>query len=515
MNRNALALILVAGLAAAARAQAVDEQPAAQPEPAAVPAPTPAPQQSQPGKPAEPEGIIDPAAKEKLEKACTALKDAKSLSFKFKFYADGDSKDLVGVSEATVLAARDANGAWAYRLTGKGQRTGKSPAQNFDIAMFGSTAEWTDAEAKKLFAKPAGQMKGKAVEGSSILSRVLKEVLGATPLADENRAKNLSLKEDEKVDSIDCVVVLATGLPAAASMRGGELSISIAKSDNLLRKIVRETSTSRGTTRMIYEFTDVKLNDPAATIDAVHVPLPEGFTREEQAPPPKPPVPMPKPSDGEANGDSPKASPVPGAETGATPGAETTETTPAPTPAPRPVLATLPELDLKDADGKKVSTSTFKGTPAVLVFWGSWSLSSRKALHDVESLASELGDKVKVYAIAVRQKDTADAFKVAKEASLSKAAPLADGDKLAEQLHIAGYPSIVIVAADGSIFRHPISGKPADVLAAARSDLSEMLNLPGISTKATSPIKADKSEPGKEIQVPKPPEQSAPANSPD
>lgn len=506
MNRNALALILVAGLAAAARAQAVDE-PSATPQ-AEPQVQSPAPAAQQPGKPAEPEGIVDPAAKEKLDKAINAYKDAKSLSFKIKFYADGDNKDIVGTSEASIVAVRDSSGNWAYRITGKGQRTGKSPSTNFDIALIGTNAEWTDTEAKKLFAKPSGQMKGKAVEGSSILTRILKEFLSATPLADESKAKNLSLKDDERADNTDCAVVLVSGLPNNSSMRGGELTISVAKTDGLVRKMIRETTSSRGTTRMIYDFTDVKLNDPAATLDAVHIPLPEGFARDEQAAV-KPPAARPSPGESESSGGEvpkePPALPIEGSDTGKAP----------PTPAAPPVLATLPELDLKDADGKKVNSSTFKGTPSVLVFWGSWSLSSRKALRDVESLAGDLTDKAKVYAIAVRQKDTADAFKAAKDAALSKAVPLADGDKLAEQLHIAGYPSIVIVAADGSIYRHPITGKPADALAAARSDLSEMLNLPGISTKATSPLGGDKSEAGKETQVPKPPEQPAPKNSPD
>lgn len=495
MRRNGASWFgVVAGstmMAAGAWAQSLEEPPAnVAPAPEPVPA-DPAP--AVPVKPAEPEGVVDPAAKERLEKATKAIHDLKSVTFKIKFYAEGDSKDLVGTSEASVIAARDSGGAWVYRVTGKGQRTGKTPLTGFDIAYVGVNAEWLDSEAKKVFVRPVSQMKGKAVEGSSILTRLLRDLLGSSPLGDESRAKNLSIKDDDKLDGVECESVLASGVSGTGSLRGGELTILTGKSDHLPRKFVRETTSSRGTTRMVYELSEVKPDDPSATVDAVHVTLPEGFSRDDQSPS-KPATVRPTKPEGESpDSGTPKAVPLPGPD-GATPAGpsavepEVPVAPPVESPArPTPVVSMLPDADLKVAGGKAVSTSSWRGSPTVVVFWGSWSLTSRKALAEVEQLASELGDKAKVVAVAVRQKNSADAFKAASDAGLSKTVVLAEGDKLAEQVHVAEYPTVLVVTGDGEIRRPSVSGKPVGALAGARAELASLLGMPALVPAKAAP----------------------------
>jgi len=502
-------LVVLTGSAAislGAWAQSVEEPPASV-VPASEPVPTEQPS-SKPSKPTEPEGVVDPAAKERLEKAAKSIQGLKGLTFKINFYAEGDSKDLVGVSEAGVIAARDSGGAWVYRLTGKGQRTGKTPPTNFDMAYLGVNAEWLDAEAKKVFVRPVSQMKGKAVEGSSILTRILRDLLGPTPLGDESRAKNLSVKDDERVGGTDCEIVLASGISGGGALRGGELTVAMGKTDHFPRKFVRETTTSRGTSRMIYELSDIKLDDPEATVDAVHVPLPEGCERDEQAPV-KPAATKPpgiKPEGGPPESEIPKAEPMPGIDV-ASPGTPGDAMAPAGSPvkpvsAPAPTLDVLPDAELKDASGKAVSTSGWRGSPTVVVFWGSWSLTSRKMLAEVEQLATDLGDKGKVFAVAVRQKNLSDAFKAATDARLSKAVALAEGDRLAEQLHIAEYPSILVVTAEGEIRRLAAAVKPSDALQGARGELAVLLGMPSLApvkpqpaSTETSPIDPPLAEP--------------------
>lgn len=524
MRRNAAKWLgVVAGssvMSAGVWAQSVEEPPAS-----VAPAPEPAPVEqppAKPAKPAEPEGIVDPAAKERLEKATKATLALKGLTFKIKFYAEGDNKDLVGTSEALVVAARDSGGTWVYRVTGKGQRTGKTPATSFDIAYVGVNAEWLDSDAKKVFVRPVSQMKGKAVEGSSILTRLLRDLLGPSPLGDETRAKNLSLKDDEKLDGIDCESVLATGVSGTGSLRGGELTIVMGKSDHLPRKFVRETTSSRGTTRMVYELSEVKPDDPAATVEAVHVTVPEGFTREEQAPPKPPAAKPPKPESESSDPGSPTAVPVPGTDGSTVTGPtvadpETVMVPPAEPPVkPMPTVAIMPEVDLKDASGKTVSTSSWRGSPTVVVIWGSWSLTSRKVLPEVEQLAGELGDKAKVVAVAVRQKNFADAFKAASDAGLSKAVVLADGDKLAEQVHASEYPTVLVLTAEGEIRRPSMQGKPSGALAGVRAELASILGMPGLAPMKTAP-NANDTSPIDGPAAPKPgdakPEEAKPSGS--
>ena len=127
--------------------------------------------------------------------------------------------------------------------------------------------------------------------------------------------------------------------------------------------------------------------------------------------------------------------------------------TPAPIPEPpkpAPALTTLPEMDLRSADGPTVSLSSLKGSILVLEFFGSWSLSAKDAIAEAQAVADQHKDKVKIYALSLRERSDDNAIKFMKESSLSSPL-LLDSDKLATALRISSFPATVIVWPDGSI----------------------------------------------------------------
>lgn len=502
-------LMLLAGLAVGggwvATAAAQTTEPGT-PEKESVPAPQPETPLTPPATPAKdtltkPDGekqatpeapsTQDPAAKEKFDQFVKAMKDLKSVTFTAEFSVDGRGKEMFGGVEAKVSALQTEKG-WAYRTTGKGRRTSKSAEAEFDISYAEGSTTWLDRDAKKLMNRPTAAARGKPLETASNL-RTLGNLFQGVPFAKERSARELTLRDADKAGGVECDVLVSTNGGTA-----GDMVIYLGKEDHLPRKVVSERSSSAGSTMSILEFKDFKANDK---VDAamLEIPLPEGFTKEEshsaakpvKASDPKPPTAAP--------GDAPKphlstpesakpeaghepAEPAPAAPaTAIDPGSETHGATPGPT-APPPVPpshasdTSMPVFELKTADGKTVSNETLRGQPAVVLFFGTWSLSSKKAYPELKATAERYKDKARVYAAAVRQRDAKEALKALQEAGV-EAPLLVDADKLAEQLKVGVFPAVYVVGADGEILKHPTATKIDDAFRDARTALDAALGM--------------------------------------
>lgn len=147
----------------------------------------------------------------------------------------------------------------------------------------------------------------------------------------------------------------------------------------------------------------------------------------------------------------PKSLTAPGNTAGAVPATASPTAAPVPeTPKPAPAVTSLPDLELKAADGSTVSLSSLKGSVLILQFFGSWSLSGKDALAEAQAVADQHKDKVRCYALSLRERSNDNAIKYLKEAGLTTPL-LLDADKLAEALRLSSYPAAVIVWPDGSI----------------------------------------------------------------
>jgi thiol-disulfide isomerase/thioredoxin len=529
MNHSAVAhavisLQLLAGSASLARAQELSppEPPQAQPEPALTPE---SPTVERPvTPPAVIETNVDLAAKGKIEVAVEALKKAKSMSFTAKFYMEGDGASMMGTSEAKVIALREGN-AWSHRMTGKGKRTSKSTESRFDIASMGAISEWLDHDAKKLHVR-SSRPSGKAVEAAGNL-RDVSTLLGPAPFTKELASKTIESRSDETIDGIECETVFASAGPG-----GMDFLISLGKQDHLPRRLLRERTSTRGESKMIVDLSGLVLNDPVKLED-IHIALPEGFTKEDVSSPAMPsPASPPKPASSAAVPVNPDGTlPAPGTP----PGDTETVITPSPDGSPaiiappsrgesgddaaHPVtlpgndapmvqapaleaptqiptaaeVNVLPEFDLTTTNEEHVTNVTIRGKYAVLMFWGSWSLTSKKALPEFQSLAQDYKDNLNFYAIATRQKTRTAPADAAKDAEFVLPVIL-QGDRLADALHVSTFPAFYVISPEGDILYRSSAYKGVETLTRVRETLDKSLGLPPSPSPArpeTSPVTPD------------------------
>lgn len=115
----------------------------------------------------------------------------------------------------------------------------------------------------------------------------------------------------------------------------------------------------------------------------------------------------------------------------------------------------LPELSLKDYDGKIVLLSSLVGKPLVLNSWAAWCPFCRKELVDFAEVQKEFGEQVTIVAI-----DRAESLEVAKK--FSDEAGVSDdllflldpADSFYQTIGGFAMPETIFVASDGSIRKH-------------------------------------------------------------
>ncbi|QOJ00437.1 MAG: TlpA family protein disulfide reductase [Phycisphaeraceae bacterium] len=517
MRVGGWALALSAGLSVPALGQMVEpEDPKGEPEPAPalapVLSPTDPPAVKADGAPAVTRSH-DATALARFERATTALREARTLQFEASFEVKGYGSDLAGTSRAVVLA-RQADGVWQYRMSGTGRGTSKAPETAFDAAFLGADTEWVDEAAKKVVIKPSRQARGNALAGANNLRRI-GDLLGGAPFKDELASPTITTRPDEAVGGVACEVVRAE---AANGSTG--ITVWIGKDDGIVRRVATTRTTPRGETSSVVELGGVKLNE-AITAEQLRVPLPEGFTREgslssggqgggpikvsgpitqkatviepaspgevtEPGVPAATPAPVVVAPDRSASFAGTTTPPMPKdpfdlddaedeasrAMSGMTP---EVMSTPARAPAAGPAT-TLPEFEFETLDGSKVSASAWRGKPAVVMLWGTWSLSARAALREMQDLAeSPAMGGVGLAAIAVRQKDPMSAAAMARDLGVTYPVVAGAGGAgltdFVNALQPGAFPAIFVVDPSGAII-HRAGFRRSDVFNRVREVLA-------------------------------------------
>jgi len=361
---------------------------------------------------------VDPEAKKILDEAAQAMRGYEGVSFKAKRSATGMLAPIVD-SETTVKIWR-AKGAKAatVMVDGRTKRPGESDKKQ-TFVFDGQKASWLDWDANKLFERPVGDI-GFNSELTIARQTFLEEWDMENPFEREMTLGVLKKTGSDSVNGEVCDIVEAT---TAANDRNFTWAISA--KDRLPRRFSRGTGKAKIFDETL-NITDVK-TDVKFTAKDFEIALPTGFVKDSQlTPPPAFGTPMP-----------------------AQPAVPT-----APVKAPEmglPKGSAAPGFNAKDTTGKEHSLASMKGGVVVLQFWGPMFKPSVASLPKAAAVAEQAkGQKVTFVGIACREMTEGTAAKVWTEQKMSY--PLiAAGDQIATDYKVAGFPSFVVIGADGNI----------------------------------------------------------------
>lgn len=116
------------------------------------------------------------------------------------------------------------------------------------------------------------------------------------------------------------------------------------------------------------------------------------------------------------------------------------------------VGATAPDFKGTDPSGKEYSLSSLKGNAVVLQFFGTMFKASTAACAETQVLADEMkGKKVVFLGVACRQLGDTEAPDFWKNNKFTYPLISKGGDEIARQFKVLGYPSICVIADDGTI----------------------------------------------------------------
>ena len=111
-----------------------------------------------------------------------------------------------------------------------------------------------------------------------------------------------------------------------------------------------------------------------------------------------------------------------------------------------------PGFSLPDTYGGSVTLESYRGRPALLIFWTTWCGICRKELPLVNRMSAEFQRRgVAVLAVHVGQTEDIAEYLRSNRIDLTT---LVDGDGLVGQAyHVSGVPKLVLIGADGKIKR--------------------------------------------------------------
>lgn len=124
-------------------------------------------------------------------------------------------------------------------------------------------------------------------------------------------------------------------------------------------------------------------------------------------------------------------------------------------PTPRPELLRVgeeaPDWTLRDPEGVEHSLADYRGKLVVLDFWGTWCGPCVRAMPGMQRVHDELaGEGVAVIGVSCREPEWADPAELMREEGHTYQL-LLDGDSVAEDYHVSGYPTFYVVGKDGLI----------------------------------------------------------------
>jgi peroxiredoxin len=461
-----LSLLVVAGLTLPAWSQ---EAPApAQPAPAV----------------AQPALQKDARAVELLQAASDTIKKMNSLRFRsFQTLEGAPQLSMRGEGEIKFIRNQAAPSVSAVWIKGDIQLP-MSPLVSYHAMFDGKLASWVDTQNKVVNDQPAPVSDSVRAVKNPKDRLVPNAFFELEPFGGELRSEGLVYEGEAEVRGQPCHVVRAI-----SSNRQRETKIWLGVNDNFPRRIEQISTHRTGKASYINELWDLDVS-PISPSDLA-IATPEGYTRKELDPaaPPKPFNPSAMREGGAAKGgpegatgQAQRADPatVPPAVRRAQINAQRAREGLPPLgpndPLPEPAVATpapatpaapaapvasnaglapgtdAPLWALQQLDGgtEPITLASLRGRTVVLAFWGSLFAQSRGLLTSVEELSKGLaGQPVAIYAVACRTAE-GQVRDYLKQNNFTMPV-LLNGDPVARDYQIRGFPATVIIGPDGKI----------------------------------------------------------------
>jgi len=143
----------------------------------------------------------------------------------------------------------------------------------------------------------------------------------------------------------------------------------------------------------------------------------------------------------------------------------------APTTSERPNSDLLPDVLLSDLEGRPVSLGSLAGTPLVINYWYATCPPCREEMPALATVAAEFAGRVRF--VGINPQDSAEqARAVAAERGVTFEQLLDPTQRSVDALALTGFPSTVLVRADGTIASTIRRALTADEL---RAEINESL----------------------------------------
>jgi thiol-disulfide isomerase/thioredoxin len=394
-----------------------------------------------------------------------AVQNAKSISYRVKYYGTGGMTGYTGTIQADVRMLRDVrpggpNNGWLMRVTGSGKQRANAEALEFDVSwLSGSGVEWVDHAAQKVIEK-RNVREARTPAFQIAVSPRLKELFEARPFSRElDAATTYTIEGQAEHDGVLCDIVLVQAQSRSRARW------AFARTDGLPRRYesIVENSMMSGSTVLELTSVVVETGDAARTTPAIlRVDIPEGYEEDR----PVRPAPVVAPThDSETKLQAPgKDDPSPPDESGMDTKAQpvdmfpTAEDPPSPTraaPAPPQTAAETSRAGepfvLNAADGSEVSLESLRGNVVLLEFSGSWCLPCRESHKEIDALVEQMRGKPFIaYVVSCRDRSTEAAIDKFREKNRAFGL-LLRGDAVAETWGVRNYPTYFLIGKQGEV----------------------------------------------------------------
>lgn len=125
----------------------------------------------------------------------------------------------------------------------------------------------------------------------------------------------------------------------------------------------------------------------------------------------------------------------------------------------------LPKFDLKDIQGKNISSDTFKGKVLLINFWATWCGPCKQEIPDLVKLHNHYREKgLEVISIAVSSGSPKDIDKFAKSMRINYSILIGDPKVLRAFGNVSMLPTTFIVDRNGQIQQMFIGAEPYKVV---------------------------------------------------
>ncbi|MBX9736365.1 MAG: peroxiredoxin family protein [Phycisphaerales bacterium] len=389
---------------------------------------------------------VDAAAKQMIEDASKAVSELQHVTMKVKTSQPGAGGAAGPSSEIEVMMVKGKETPLQTRYKGSLFIVGEGGNKDVDVLIVSQDAPgttpvrrlitWRDDTQKKVLTQPTGANSVSDIWVSRLERLVLGpfEPNGKTPFESEIRGRSIEVIETKEFDGVPCQVIKVDV--------DGKLTRTLAI--GLVDKLPRFYERRLGGLAQNWTFTNVS-TDKAPTAKDLEVATPKGFTAQRLADPtPTPPKTPAQPA-------TPPGGPA--GEPGKTPPAGSTPKGTGLRNPPGGLIpgAAAPAWELASVENSTVKSTDLKGKTVVLAFFGPQfplSTSVSSALQKANSDAN-----TKAFGVACRLQGDADVAAIKKSwADSNPGFPaLVNGDDLASQLNIRGFPSVIVISPDGTV----------------------------------------------------------------